>query len=49
MEYREMASKEKRRTYRIEQSWVSLSKISPYLVKAVLIAEDDKFWNPLRE
>jgi len=44
MEYREMASKEKRKTYRIYQSWVSLSKISPYLIKAVLIAEDDKFW-----
>jgi len=44
MEYREMASKEKGKTYRIHQSWVSLSKISPYLIKAVLIAEDDKFW-----
>jgi monofunctional biosynthetic peptidoglycan transglycosylase len=44
MEYREKAAKEKRKPYRIYQSWVSLSKISPYLVKAVLIAEDDKFW-----
>jgi monofunctional glycosyltransferase len=44
MEYREMASKEKGGTYRIYQSWVPFSKISPYLVKAVLIAEDDKFW-----
>ena len=44
MEYREMTSKEKRKTYRSYQSWVSLSRISPYLVKAVLIAEDDKFW-----
>jgi monofunctional biosynthetic peptidoglycan transglycosylase len=44
MEYREMASKEKRKTYRIDQIWVSLSRISPYLIKAVLIAEDDKFW-----
>jgi monofunctional biosynthetic peptidoglycan transglycosylase len=44
MEYREMASKEKGKTYRIYQSWVPFSKISPYLVKAVLIAEDDKFW-----
>ena len=44
MEYREMAFKEKRKTYRIYQRWVSLSKISPYLIKAVLIAEDDKFW-----
>ena len=44
MEYREMASKEKKKRYRIDQSWVPLSKISPYLIKAVLIAEDDKFW-----
>ncbi len=44
MEYREMASREKRNQYRIDQSWVPFSKISPYLIKAVLIAEDDKFW-----
>jgi monofunctional biosynthetic peptidoglycan transglycosylase len=28
----------------IRQSWVPLSRISPYLVHAVVIAEDDKFW-----
>jgi monofunctional biosynthetic peptidoglycan transglycosylase len=44
MEYRERAYKEKKKRYRIDQSWVALSEISPYLVKAVLIAEDDKFW-----
>jgi len=44
MEYRERAYKEKRKKYRIDQNWVPLSKISPYLIKAVLIAEDDKFW-----
>jgi len=44
MKYREMASKEKGRAYRLNQRWVPFSKISPYLVKAVLIAEDDKFW-----
>jgi monofunctional biosynthetic peptidoglycan transglycosylase len=44
MEYREKASKEKKKPYRTYQSWVPFSKISPYLVKAVLIAEDDKFW-----
>jgi len=44
MEYREKASKEKRKPYRVYQVWVPFSKISPYLVKAVLIAEDDKFW-----
>jgi len=26
------------------QTWVPLSSISPYLIKAVLISEDDKFW-----
>jgi monofunctional biosynthetic peptidoglycan transglycosylase len=44
MEYREKASKEKGKAYKINQQWVPLSKISSYLVKAVLIAEDDKFW-----
>jgi monofunctional biosynthetic peptidoglycan transglycosylase len=44
MEYREKAAREKKKPYRIYQSWAPISKISPYLVKAVLIAEDDKFW-----
>jgi monofunctional biosynthetic peptidoglycan transglycosylase len=44
MEYRERASKEKRKGYRVYKVWTPFSKISPYLVKAVLIAEDDKFW-----
>jgi len=45
MEYREEKLREKGRKCRIDQSWVPFSKISPYLIKAVLIAEDDKFWN----
>jgi monofunctional biosynthetic peptidoglycan transglycosylase len=45
MEYREKKLTEKGRKYRIDQRWVPYSKISPYLIKAVLIAEDDKFWN----
>jgi monofunctional biosynthetic peptidoglycan transglycosylase len=44
MEYREREWKEKGKSYRIKQTWAPLSKISPYLIKAVLIAEDDKFW-----
>jgi monofunctional biosynthetic peptidoglycan transglycosylase len=44
MEYREKTSKEKRKPYRVYQVWTPFSKISPYLIKAVLIAEDDKFW-----
>ena len=44
MEYRERESQGKGRKTKIDQRWVSLSNISPYLIKAVLIAEDDKFW-----
>lgn len=44
MEYREREWKEKGRKIKIRQQWVPLAAISPYLVKAVLIAEDDKFW-----
>lgn len=44
MRYREKASKDKKKRYRVYQVWTRFSKISPYLVKAVLIAEDDKFW-----
>jgi monofunctional biosynthetic peptidoglycan transglycosylase len=45
MEYREKEWKEKGRKVQVRQVWVPLSRISPYLVKAVLIAEDDKFWS----
>jgi len=44
METREKESRETGKKFRIHQIWVPLSKISPYLIKAVLIAEDDKFW-----
>ena len=44
MEYREKESKEKGKRLRISRVWMPLSNMSPYLVKAVLIAEDDKFW-----
>ena len=45
MEYREAewaARGMKRRPYQI---WVPYSSIAPYMVKAVLIAEDDNFWS----
>ena len=45
MEYREKKWKEKGKKVRVNQNWVPFSNISPYLIKAVLIAEDDKFWN----
>lgn len=45
MEYREKEAREKGKRFRVNQVWVPLSRISPYLIKAVLIAEDDKFWS----
>jgi monofunctional biosynthetic peptidoglycan transglycosylase len=45
MEIREAEWKAKGKKVVIEQKWVSLSRVSPYLVKAVLIGEDDKFWS----
>ena len=45
MEYREEEWKKKGKKIRIQKKWVSLSRISPYLMKAVIIAEDDKFWS----
>ena len=45
MEYREKQWREKGRQVRVHQVWIPLARISPYLVKAVLIAEDDKFWS----
>jgi monofunctional glycosyltransferase len=44
MEYREKEWALKNQSLRIQQRWVPLGRISPYLVKAVLIAEDDKFY-----
>ncbi len=44
MEYREDEWKREGKKYRIDQKWVPLRAISPYLIKAVLISEDDKFW-----
>jgi monofunctional biosynthetic peptidoglycan transglycosylase len=45
MKYREQEWNRKGKKLRIQQKWVRLSAISPYLVKAVIIAEDDKFWS----
>jgi monofunctional glycosyltransferase len=44
MEYREAEYRAKGKNIKIQQKWVPLGSISPYLMKAVLIAEDDKFW-----
>jgi len=45
MEYREDQWQSKGKKLTIQKRWVSLSQISPYLVKAIIIAEDDKFWS----
>ncbi len=45
MEYREKEWAKQGKKKKIVQKWVPLSRISPYLVKAVIIAEDDKFWS----
>ncbi len=44
MAYREAEWKQAGKNYRVQQKWVPLRAVSPYLVKAVLIGEDDKFW-----
>jgi len=45
MEYREREWKRQGKKYKVQQRWVPISQVSPYLIKAVLIAEDDKFWS----
>ncbi len=45
MEYREKEWKTKGKQLKIQKKWVSLPNISPYLLKAIIIAEDDKFWS----
>jgi monofunctional biosynthetic peptidoglycan transglycosylase len=44
MKYREKEWERTGKQHRVSHAWVPLSRISPYLLKAVLIAEDDKFW-----
>ncbi len=45
MEYRERQWQKTGLHRSIRRTWVPLSGISPYAVKAVIIAEDDKFWS----
>ncbi|RPH84210.1 MAG: monofunctional biosynthetic peptidoglycan transglycosylase, partial [Desulfobacteraceae bacterium] len=44
MEYREKEWQREGKNLKIKRQWVPLSRISPYLIKAVIIAEDDKFY-----
>lgn len=45
MEYREEEWSNQGKKKKIVQRWVPLGNISPYVIKAVIIAEDDKFWS----
>jgi monofunctional glycosyltransferase len=45
MEYRERQWQRQGVRKQISQQWTTLARISPYAVKAVIIAEDDKFWS----
>ena len=44
MEYREKEWKDQGKGLKVQQNWVPLGRISDYVKRAVLIAEDDKFW-----
>jgi len=44
MEYREKEWKKQGKKRKVQHTWVPLSHVSPYVIKAVIIAEDDKFW-----
>lgn len=44
MEWREAQWAEKGEKKKITQRWVPLSQVSPLLIKAILIGEDDKFY-----
>ncbi len=45
MKYRQAEWAEQNQDMEITQKWVPMSQISPNIIKAVLIGEDDKFWN----
>ncbi|MFH0710424.1 MAG: monofunctional biosynthetic peptidoglycan transglycosylase [Pseudomonadota bacterium] len=44
MEYRENQWADENRDMHLTHKWVSMDKISPNIIKAVLIGEDDGFW-----
>jgi monofunctional glycosyltransferase len=45
MEYRKKEWEEQNQNKELTHRWVSINNISPNIIKAVLIAEDDGFWN----
>ncbi|HEY4715901.1 MAG TPA: monofunctional biosynthetic peptidoglycan transglycosylase [bacterium] len=44
MKYRIAEAERKRTKSRIRREWVDYNNISPSLIKAVILAEDEKFW-----
>jgi monofunctional biosynthetic peptidoglycan transglycosylase len=44
MEFREQEWRKQGKKKKIISRWVPLARVSPYAIKAVIIAEDDKFW-----
>jgi len=44
MEYRENEWHKLGKKIRIRHKWIKLSRINPFVIKAVIISEDDKFW-----
>jgi monofunctional glycosyltransferase len=45
MEYRMEEWRDKGKKVKIRQQWVPLTRVSPYVMKAIIISEDDKFWS----
>ena len=45
MEYRMDEWQEKGKKIKLKKKWIPLKRVSPYVVKAIIIAEDDKFWS----
>ncbi|MBN1547877.1 MAG: monofunctional biosynthetic peptidoglycan transglycosylase [Syntrophaceae bacterium] len=44
MQYRMDEWQDKGKKINIRKQWVSLKRVSPCVIKAIIIAEDDKFW-----
>lgn len=45
MKYRQEEWRKQGKKGKIRYRWIPLGQISPYVIKAVIIAEDDKFWS----
>jgi len=45
MRYRQETAKGAGKKLAVAAVWMSLDRISPYLIQAVVISEDDKFWS----